>query len=30
MNSTKCWICKKPYEKDEVKAKDYDHITGKY
>ena len=29
-NSTKCWICKKAYEEDEVKVKDHNHITGKF
>ena len=29
-NSTKCWICKKEYEKGKVKVKDHYHITGKY
>ena len=29
-NSTKCWICKKDYEKGRVKVKDHYHITGKY
>ena len=28
-NSTKCWICKEAYEKDEVKVKDHDHVTTK-
>ena len=29
-NSSKCWICKKVYEKDKVEVKDLDHIAGKY
>ena len=29
-NSTECWICKKAYEKGEMKLKDHDHVTGKY
>ena len=29
-NSTKYWICKKAFEKDEVKVKYHDHVTGKY
>ena len=29
-NSTKCFVCKKVYEKGEVKVKDHDHITRKY
>ena len=29
-NSTKCWICKKIYKKDEVKVKDQDHISEKH
>ena len=28
--STKCWICKKSYEKGDVKVKDHDHINKKY
>ena len=27
-NSSKCWTCKKAYEKGEVKVKDHDQITG--
>ena len=29
-NSAKCWISKKAYEKDEMKVKYQDSITGKY
>ena len=29
-NSNKSLICKKTYEKDEIKIKDYHHITGNY
>ena len=29
-NYIKCWICKKAYEKGEVKVKDHHHVTAKY
>ena len=29
-NPTKCWICKKEYEKGKVKVKNHNHINGKY
>ena len=29
-NSIKFWICKKVDERDEVKVKDHDYVTGKY
>ena len=29
-SSAKSWICKKAYEEDKVKLKDYNHITTKY
>ena len=29
-NSTKCWICNNDYVNNDVKVKDYCHITGKY
>ena len=28
--STKSWICKKPFEKSDLKVKDHDHINEKY
>ena len=29
-NSTKCWICDNDYVDNDVKAREYCHITGKY
>ena len=29
-SSNKCWICNKSLADLDKKAKDYDHITGKY
>ena len=29
-NSTKCWICDNDYFDEDVKERDYCHITGKY
>ena len=29
-NSTTCWICDNVYVDDDVKVRDYCHITGKY
>ena len=29
-NSTKCWICGNYYVDNDVKVRDYCHITGKY
>ena len=28
--STKCWLCEKPFQKGDVKVKDYECITGKF
>ena len=29
-NSSKCWICNNDYVDNDVKVRDYCHITGKY
>ena len=28
--STICWLCEKPFQKGDVKVKDYECITGKF